>query len=212
MASTITLADVNPNYPSLVPPYPLFPFLLPPAPRPHPMPPAPISRGGRRTKLLSRRNLVQEANDLSDEEAEVDDTLLAVRNRGASFLIPLGKRHTLVEERADASSSDGTSSGEGSQAGEGEAEDEEGGEDDEGDDDEEGDDDDDDEEEDEEHDLDEDMENLDDEEGDDDGDGEGDDDDEDEDGELGDEDGEEDGAGGLIDALVMLAGILNILA
>ncbi len=60
-----------------------------------------------------------EANDLSDEEGEVDDSvsrfpvdlrcrlirrrakLLAIRNRGASFLIPLGKKLTLLEEQAD---------------------------------------------------------------------------------------------------------------
>lgn len=80
MSSTITVADVDANYPSVIPPLPLFPFLLPPAPRPSPMPPAPLSRGGRRIKLLSRRNLVQEANDLSDEEAEVDDTVTPMQN------------------------------------------------------------------------------------------------------------------------------------
>ncbi|KAG8898910.1 hypothetical protein FRB99_007070 [Tulasnella sp. 403] len=91
---------------TLIPPVPEFPFLLPPPPQPHPTP----LPSHRRIKLLSKRSLVTEANDLSDEEAEVDDALLAVRNRGAAFLIPLGKRHTLMEERADLQvSSDGSS-------------------------------------------------------------------------------------------------------
>ena len=60
-------------YASLIPPAPIFPFLLPPAPQSHP---TPLPRG-KRVKLLSRRNLVAEANDLSDEEQEVDEAVSA---------------------------------------------------------------------------------------------------------------------------------------
>lgn len=56
---------------TLIPPLPIFPFLLPPPPQPHP---TPLPTRGR-VKLLSRRNLVAEANDLSDEEAEIDDAV-----------------------------------------------------------------------------------------------------------------------------------------
>ncbi|KAG8973579.1 hypothetical protein FRC05_008648 [Tulasnella sp. 425] len=150
---------------TVVPPPPEFPFLLPPPPRPHPTP----LPGRGHVKLLSRRNLVQEAHDLSDEEAEVDDALLAVRNRGASFLIPLGKRYTLLEERADLQAGSDSTSTEmdgGSEHGESPAEDGDG------------------EDEEEEHDLDASMENLDEE--------DEEDDEEEDEGEDDDEEAEED--------------------
>ncbi|KAG9018941.1 hypothetical protein FRB90_008135 [Tulasnella sp. 427] len=153
---------------TIVPPPPEFPFLLPPPPRPHPTP----LPGRGPVKLLSRRNLVQEAIDLSDEEAEVDEALLAIRNRGAAFLIPLGKRYTLMEERADLQAGSDSTSSEmegGSEHGESPVEEGE-------------------EEEEEEHDLDASMENLDEDDEEEDGEEEGEEDDE--------EGGEDDGSSG----------------
>jgi len=160
---------------TLVPPKPEFPFLLPPAPRAYPLP---VPKRGR-VKLLSVRNLVAEANALSDEETELDEAMMAIKNRGASWLIPLGRRHTVMEERADqqGGSSDGSSSPSdpGSDNNGSDGDDASGGEDDEG----------------EEQDLDAAMENLDgdgdeDEDGDEDGSGEEEDEEEDEEpGEVG---------------------------
>ncbi|KAG8929320.1 hypothetical protein FRC03_008144 [Tulasnella sp. 419] len=99
--------------PSIIPSAPAFPFILPQQPQPHPTP----LPGSGKVKLSSRRNLEQEANDLSDEEAEVDDALLFIRNRGANYLIPLGRRHTLMEERADAQGDSDSSGASGSDAG-----------------------------------------------------------------------------------------------
>jgi len=41
-------------------------------------------------------------DDLSDEEAELDDNTIEVKNRGYGFLIPLGKMLTQHEEKNDA--------------------------------------------------------------------------------------------------------------
>ena len=77
---------------------------------------------GRRVgKLIMRRDLVQEMDDLSDEEAELEDSvrqqqtyyrvlfLLTVdvkqtheiKNRGYGFLVPIGKVLTQHEEKND---------------------------------------------------------------------------------------------------------------
>ena len=48
----------------------LFPTLLPRPPQPHP---TPLQKYGRPGRLNSRRNLLQEMDDLSDEEDELDD-------------------------------------------------------------------------------------------------------------------------------------------
>ena len=54
---------------TLVPDFPDFPFLEPPAPQSHAIP----LPKRRRTRLTEHRNLYQETGDLSEEEEEVDD-------------------------------------------------------------------------------------------------------------------------------------------
>jgi len=94
--------------PTLIPPMPSFPFLLPDPPQPHPMP---LSSRGGYVRFSSRRDLHQEADDLSDEEAEVEDAMQDIKHWGESFLIPLGKQMTLEDEKADENdSSEGESS------------------------------------------------------------------------------------------------------
>ena len=68
--------------PTVLPRSPLFPSLLPRPPQPHP---TPLPRHGRYdARMNARRDLVREMDDLSDEEAEVDDIV-----RGAFFpLVP----------------------------------------------------------------------------------------------------------------------------
>ena len=57
--------------PTVLPRSPLFPSLLPRPPQPHP---TPLPRRGRYdARMNARRDLVREMDDLSDEEAEVDD-------------------------------------------------------------------------------------------------------------------------------------------
>ena len=56
---------------TLVPPFPNFPMLLPTPPQPHHTPLPASGRGPRR--LNDRRDLVQETDDLSDEENELED-------------------------------------------------------------------------------------------------------------------------------------------
>jgi len=84
-------------------------MLLPTPPRPHHMPLPPPGRGPRR--INDRRDLVQEIDDLSDEENELDDMRNEIKNRGSSWLIPIGKQLTLQEEKNDASSSSSSEAG-----------------------------------------------------------------------------------------------------
>ena len=56
--------------PTVLPRSALFPTLLPRPPQPHP---TPLQKYGRPGRLNSRRNLLQEMDDLSDEEDELDD-------------------------------------------------------------------------------------------------------------------------------------------
>lgn len=59
--------------PTVLPRPPLFPTLMPRPQQPYP---TPLAIPGRRVgKLILRRDLVQEMDDLSDEEAELDDTV-----------------------------------------------------------------------------------------------------------------------------------------
>ena len=105
--------------PTLLPRPPLFPTLMPRPQQPYPTPLAVPGRHVRR--LILRRNLVQEMDDLSDEEAELEDSVrcprplflfgfilmvvlkqtLEVKNRGYGFLIPIGKILTQHEEKND---------------------------------------------------------------------------------------------------------------
>lgn len=61
---------------TLVPDFPLFPYLDPPAPQSHAIP---IAKR-RRTRLTERRNLFHETADLSEEEEEVDELVLLDSN------------------------------------------------------------------------------------------------------------------------------------
>jgi hypothetical protein len=59
--------------PTVLPRLPLFPTLMPRPQHPYP---TPLAIPGRRVgKLILRRDLVQEMDDLSDEEAELEDTV-----------------------------------------------------------------------------------------------------------------------------------------
>jgi hypothetical protein len=59
--------------PTVLPRPPLFPTLMPRPQQPYP---TPLAIPGRRVgKLILRRDLVQEMDDLSDEEAELEDTV-----------------------------------------------------------------------------------------------------------------------------------------
>lgn len=59
---------------TLVPDFPDFPFLEPPAPQSHAIP---LSKR-RRTRLTEHRNLFHETADLSEEEEEVEDVVSAL--------------------------------------------------------------------------------------------------------------------------------------
>jgi hypothetical protein len=56
---------------TLVPPFPSFPMLLPTPPQPHHTPLPALGCGPRR--ISDRRDLLQEIDDLSDEENELED-------------------------------------------------------------------------------------------------------------------------------------------
>ncbi len=69
--------------PTVLPRPPLFPTLMPRPQHPYP---TPLAIPGRRVgKLILRRDLVQEMDDLSDEEAELEDTV----RQHHSVLLPL---------------------------------------------------------------------------------------------------------------------------
>jgi len=86
--------------PTVLPRPPLFPNLMPRSHQPYPTPL--VVPGRRAGRLIMRRDLVQEMDDLSDEEAELEDSTLEVKNRGYGFLIPIGKMLTQHEEKNDA--------------------------------------------------------------------------------------------------------------
>lgn len=86
--------------PTVLPRPPLFPTLMPPPHQPYP---TPLAVPGRRMgRLVLRRDFVQEMDDLSEEEAELEDNTLEVKNRGYGFLVPIGKMLTQHEEKNDA--------------------------------------------------------------------------------------------------------------
>jgi hypothetical protein len=114
--------------PTLIPRPPLFPRLLPEPPQTHPLPlppPPPIDlfdgyTPGVYGHLNHRRNLQREMDELSEEESELDDLVreiygsvwrwflhfcleqsLVIQQRGHSFLVPIGKTLTALEEKND---------------------------------------------------------------------------------------------------------------
>ncbi|KAF4576295.1 hypothetical protein AB1N83_003087 [Pleurotus pulmonarius] len=97
--------------PTVLPRDPIFPLLLPTPPQPHPVP---YQKSTNLDNVIRRRNLEKEMDELSDEENELEDMNLLVRNRGFNFLIPIGRTVTQQEERNDADDeSDESSSEEG---------------------------------------------------------------------------------------------------
>src|SRR5579863_2951040 len=77
--------------PTALPRPPLFPALMPRPQQPYP---TPLAVPGRRAgRLILRRDLVQEMDDLSDEEAELDDSVrlptLSIICVMASAMFPL---------------------------------------------------------------------------------------------------------------------------
>ncbi|KDQ61163.1 hypothetical protein JAAARDRAFT_32170 [Jaapia argillacea MUCL 33604] len=103
--------------PTLLPRSQIFPTLLPKPPQPHPLP---LPAAGRSEgRLNSRRDLVREMDDLSEEEMQLEDITAAVKNRGFDFLVPIGKMTTQHEEKNDADDDDDdVGSGSGSESSE----------------------------------------------------------------------------------------------
>ncbi|KAF8511150.1 hypothetical protein BU17DRAFT_97493 [Hysterangium stoloniferum] len=94
---------------TLIPNFPNFPVMLPTPPQPHHTPLAPLGKGPRR--ISDRRDLVQEIDDLSEEEGELEDMRNEIKSRGATWLIPIGKQQTLAEEKNDQTSHSGSEGG-----------------------------------------------------------------------------------------------------
>ncbi|KIK58286.1 hypothetical protein GYMLUDRAFT_246306 [Collybiopsis luxurians FD-317 M1] len=103
--------------PTLLPRPQLFPRLLPDAPpvKPMPLPKGPsVNVSGNANENESERtyvgyghmnrwrNLQAEMDELSDEETQMEELGLAVQHRGFSFLVPIGKTLTVMEEKNDA--------------------------------------------------------------------------------------------------------------
>ncbi|KAG1724758.1 uncharacterized protein EDB91DRAFT_120716 [Suillus paluster] len=86
--------------PTLVPRPPLLPLVLPRAPLVLPTPLPKLDRYPGR--MDNRRDLQREIEDLSDEENELEDANLAIRNRGFQWLIPIGRHTTQLEEKNEA--------------------------------------------------------------------------------------------------------------
>ncbi|KAF8891253.1 hypothetical protein BD779DRAFT_191925 [Infundibulicybe gibba] len=86
--------------PTLIPRQQRFPHLMPKPPQPHPVPtPKHVRAYGH---LNAVRDLQREMDDLSDEESELEDINLSIHKRGFSFLIPIGRSLTQLEEKNDA--------------------------------------------------------------------------------------------------------------
>ncbi|KAI6045565.1 hypothetical protein EDC04DRAFT_3053920 [Pisolithus marmoratus] len=96
--------------PTLIPRPPLIPLVLPKAPH---FGPVPLPKRDRfYGRLSTRRDLEREMNDLSDEEGDLEESNLEVRNRGFSWYIPIGRHATQLEEKNDAEDdSEGSESG-----------------------------------------------------------------------------------------------------
>ncbi|KAJ7580169.1 hypothetical protein C8J56DRAFT_276831 [Mycena floridula] len=90
--------------PTLLPKNPRFPHLLPPTPKPYPVPlPREQVEYGH---VNAYRDLQREMDDLSEEESELEDISRAIHDRGYAFLVPIGRTLTLQEEKNDADDDD----------------------------------------------------------------------------------------------------------
>ncbi|KAG2135233.1 uncharacterized protein EDB93DRAFT_1339687 [Suillus bovinus] len=96
--------------PTLVPRPPTIPLVLPRAPQVNPTPLPKLDRYPGR--MDTRRDLQREIDDLSDEENELEDSNLVIRNRGFQWLVPIGRHTTQLEEKNEAEDdSDGSDTG-----------------------------------------------------------------------------------------------------
>ncbi|KAG0695189.1 hypothetical protein DFH29DRAFT_814436 [Suillus ampliporus] len=84
--------------PTLVPRPSTLPLVLPRAPRVNPTPIPKIDRYPGRMN----RDLQREMDDLSDEEKEIEDDNIVIRDRGFRWLIPIGRHTTQLEEMNEA--------------------------------------------------------------------------------------------------------------
>jgi len=74
-----------------------LPLYHPSLPTPHPTPnPRYVWN-----RLSQRRDIMQEADDLSDEETEVRNQMRAIQETGSTIFIPHGTVQTAAEQRAD---------------------------------------------------------------------------------------------------------------
>ncbi|KAG7095226.1 hypothetical protein E1B28_006001 [Marasmius oreades] len=87
--------------PTVLPRPQVFPRLLVDPPQPHPVP-LPACGKGNYGNLKARRDLQREMNELSDEEKELEDLNISIRNRGYTYMIPIGRTLTIQEEKNDA--------------------------------------------------------------------------------------------------------------
>ncbi|KAK1234662.1 hypothetical protein PQX77_002134 [Marasmius sp. AFHP31] len=87
--------------PTLLPRPQVFPRLLPEPPKPYPVP-LPAPGKGNYGNMKARRDLQRDMNDLSDEEKELEDLNIGIRNRGYAYMIPIGRTLTIQEEKNDA--------------------------------------------------------------------------------------------------------------
>ncbi|KAJ7587029.1 hypothetical protein C8J56DRAFT_90617 [Mycena floridula] len=90
--------------PTVLPRGPRFPHLLPSVPTPHPVP---LRQSDEYGYLNAHRDLQREMDELEEEENELEDLSAVIRDRGYTFLIPIGRTVTLQEEKNDADDSDG---------------------------------------------------------------------------------------------------------
>ncbi|KAJ8594301.1 hypothetical protein M405DRAFT_878842 [Rhizopogon salebrosus TDB-379] len=86
--------------PTLVPRPPVIPLVLPRAPYVNPSPLPKLDRYPGRMDI--RRDFQREIEDLSDEETELEEATIAIRDRGFQWLIPIGRHTTKQEEKNEA--------------------------------------------------------------------------------------------------------------
>ncbi|KIM55041.1 hypothetical protein SCLCIDRAFT_317090 [Scleroderma citrinum Foug A] len=96
--------------PTLVPREPVTPLVLSKVSHFGPTPL--VKRDRFHGRFSTRRDLQREMDDLSDEENDLEDCNIYVRNRGFSWYIPVGRHATKLEEKNDAEEdSEGSESG-----------------------------------------------------------------------------------------------------
>ncbi|KAH7906158.1 hypothetical protein BJ138DRAFT_1163293 [Hygrophoropsis aurantiaca] len=90
--------------PTLIPRPLIVPLVLPNPPQPNP---APLPKANRFPgRMNNRRDLQHEMDDLSDEENELEEINMRIRNQGFDSIIPIGRVTTQMEEKNDAEDDD----------------------------------------------------------------------------------------------------------